>query len=93
MLTKELLGEWEQIYGCDACACVCCELKKFSGSDEIKRNCLPLELTDFFFPYAPLYRDQKILPRYKTTLFYVTPFFLCGINGGCERVLCEYSIL
>lgn len=29
MLTKDLLGLGEQIHGCDACACVCCELRHF----------------------------------------------------------------
>lgn len=41
MLTKDLFGGGgSQIHGCDACACVCCELKHFPGSDEIKRNWL-----------------------------------------------------
>lgn len=24
------MGRGKQIYGCDACACICCELKVFS---------------------------------------------------------------
>lgn len=85
MLTKDVLGG-AQIHGCDACACVRCELKHFPESSEIDS---PFELIASSFSLALSYIQGPKDPTQMRNPTFSTlhAYFLCGISGDCERIL------